>query len=87
MKTPTIHTDDRATTTTGISRRRVLQSTALTTGVLGLGLPLSSTTVLADDHTDGRIDTFDILPALKREDSTKWSLRFRVSSGFKDAFA
>ncbi|WP_342767943.1 HAD-IC family P-type ATPase [Haloplanus salinus] len=30
---------------------------------------------------------FDILPALKREDSTKWIFRLRVSSGLKYAFA
>jgi len=29
----------------------------------------------------------DILPALQDEDSPKGSLRFRVSSGVKDAFA
>ena len=45
------------------------------------------------DRSDGLVPhahyllTVDILPALKREDSTRWSLRFRVSSGFKHAFA
>ncbi len=33
------------------------------------------------------VNLIDILPALKGEDSTRWSLRFRVSSGFKHAFA
>ena len=41
----------------------------------------------AEHDVQVECDRFDILPALKREDSTRWSLRFRVSSGFKNAFA
>ncbi|WP_440990342.1 vWA domain-containing protein [Haloarchaeobius baliensis] len=84
METPFTTTDDRETTT-GISRRRVLQSTALTTGVIGLGLPLSSTTVLANDHTDGRIDTcnatLDIVLALDYSGSIGSALWGDIESG------
>ncbi|MFC4405069.1 hypothetical protein [Haloarchaeobius iranensis] len=48
----TVHHDRRPTDDDfGISRRRVLPSTALTTGVFGLGLPLSTTGVLALDYS------------------------------------
>ncbi|MFD1646510.1 vWA domain-containing protein [Haloarchaeobius litoreus] len=85
METPITTTDDREKTATGISRRRVLQSTALTTGVFGLGLPLSSTTVLADEHTDGRIDTcnatLDIVLALDYSGSIGSALWGDIESG------
>ncbi|WP_256295698.1 vWA domain-containing protein [Haloarchaeobius salinus] len=63
----------------------MLQSTALTTGVLGLGLPLSSTAVLADEHTDGRIDTcnatLDIVLALDYSGSIGSALWGDIESG------
>src|SRR6056297_3795282 len=38
------------------------------------------------DNLEKLLKRIDILPRLKSRESTKWSLRFRVSSGFKHVF-